>query len=116
MKTYIEEKTFDKENFTKEFLSIGEYDHCSFINCDFSSSDFSISTFYKCKFEDCNMSLVKLKNTTFNEVHFKNCKLLGLHFEDCNNFLFAAIFDNCILNLSCFYKMKLKTTKFRNCV
>ena len=41
---------------------------------------------------------------------------MGVHFNDCNNFLFAVNFDNCMLNLSSFFKMKLKTTKFKNSV
>jgi len=39
---------------------------------------------------------------------------LGLHFEDCSDFLFSVSFDNCILNLSSFYKRKLKKIIFKN--
>jgi uncharacterized protein YjbI with pentapeptide repeats len=41
--------------------------------------------------------------------------MLGLHFEDCSDFLFAVHFDKCILNLSSFFKQKLKKTKFKEC-
>src|ERR1035441_6962702 len=99
MKPYFEEKTFEKEDLTQTPLDTGEYEQCTFLNCDFSNGDLSNSTFYKCNFIECNLSLAKLKNTTFNEAHFKDCKMLGLHFDDCNNFLFAINFDHCILNL-----------------
>ena len=46
---------------------------------------------------------------------FKTCKLLGSHFDNCNTFLFAVGFEDCILNLSSFYKLNLKNTKFINC-
>ena len=41
--------------------------------------------------------------------------MLGLHFEDCNGFIFSAQFDNCVLNFSSFYKRKLKKILFKDC-
>ena len=58
--------------------------------------------------------MVKLGNTVFNNVKFKNSKMLGLHFEDCNQFLLTVSFEDCNLNLSSFYKVNLKRTVFRN--
>jgi uncharacterized protein YjbI with pentapeptide repeats len=37
-----------------------------------------------------------------------------LHFENCDQFLFEVDFDKCILNLSSFYKWKLKKTRFKD--
>ena len=48
-------------------------------------------------------------------MHFKDCKLIGLHFENCNGFLFAVGFQGCQLNLSSFYQRDLKNTLFKNC-
>jgi uncharacterized protein YjbI with pentapeptide repeats len=56
-----------------------------------------------------------LNNTAFREVFFKDCKLLGLRFENCNEFLFSVKFENCILNLSSFYKRNIKKTQFKDC-
>ena len=58
--------------------------------------------------------MVKLTGTTLRDIKFSGCKLLGLHFEDCSDFLFSVSFDNCILNLSSFYKRKLKKIIFKN--
>jgi uncharacterized protein YjbI with pentapeptide repeats len=41
--------------------------------------------------------------------------MLGLHFEYCNDFLFEVNFEDCLLNLSSFYKLKMKKTKFAQC-
>lgn len=41
--------------------------------------------------------------------------MLGLKFEHCNPFLFSVNFESCQLNLSSFYKLKLKKIKFSNC-
>jgi fluoroquinolone resistance protein len=40
--------------------------------------------------------------------------MLGLHFMNCNPFLFTVDFDNCSLNVSSFYKMRLKKLRFKN--
>ena len=39
--TYIEDKSFEKINFTESPLERGEYDNCQFTNCDFSNTDLS---------------------------------------------------------------------------
>ena len=36
-------------------------------------------------------------------------------FNLCSDFLFAVSFENCILDLSSFYKVKLTNTGFKNC-
>jgi len=55
---------------------------------------------------------MKLIDTVFRDVQFKGCKMLGLHFFDCDNFLFSAEFENCMLNHSSFYKMNCKKMQF----
>src|ERR1039457_1390221 len=50
MKPYFEEKTFEKEDLTHTPLDTGEYEQCTFLNCDFSNGDLSNTTFYKCNF------------------------------------------------------------------
>ncbi|HEX8279190.1 MAG TPA: pentapeptide repeat-containing protein, partial [Segetibacter sp.] len=113
-RTYFEDKAYDKIDFTKELLPGGEYDNCTFNSCDFSNADLSNISFSECEFAGCNLSMVKLVKTAFKDVKFKDCKLLGLAFDHCSDFLFSVGFDNCILNLSSFFKLKLKKTKFKN--
>jgi uncharacterized protein YjbI with pentapeptide repeats len=60
--------------------------------------------------------MAKLSQTSFCTVQFKECKMLGLHFDHCNEFLFAVAFDHCQLNLSSFYGLKLKKTYFKNTI
>lgn len=113
--TLTENKTYKQINYSGKRLSIGEYDNCTFVNCDFSESDISNITFLECEFTDCNFSNVLSKNTSFQEVVFYNCKLLGTKFNDCNDFLLSLQFENCQLNLASFYKLKLKNTSFKDC-
>ena len=111
---FTEGEKFEKLPHGMNSLSPGVYEDCTFISCDFSESDFSGINFSECEFDGCNLSLVRLAQTTFRAVIFKNCKLLGLHFEDCNNLLMDFKFENCNLSLCTFYKLKLKNTLFKN--
>lgn len=111
---YIQGKRFDKVDFSKIPLPKSEYEKCTFSSCDFSNSDLSGIVFSACVFEGCNLSMVKLVATALRDIRFKDCKMLGLHFEDSNKFLFSVCFDNCTLNLSSFYQQKLRKTVFKN--
>lgn len=112
---YFEDQDFEKQDFTGTLLKHGEYDYCNFVQCDFSNADLSEIHFTECNFTGCNISMAKLLKTGLKTVKFKDCKLLGLHFEQCSDFLFAVEFENCQLNLCSFYQWKLKKTLFKNC-
>ncbi|MDR2009507.1 MAG: pentapeptide repeat-containing protein [Bacteroidales bacterium] len=111
---YIEDKTFDKIDFTIEGFPKGEYEYCIFKNCNFSNSDLSRVNFLECEFINCDLSLVKTNDTAFRIVKFKSSKILGVHFENCNKLGFSLSFDDCILNHSSFYQLKMKKTIFTN--
>lgn len=98
-----------------ETIETGEYEDCTFKNCNFSNADLTDINFAECTFEQCDLSMAKIVNTIFRDAKFENCKLLGLHFENCNELLFSADFEGCQLNLSSFYKRSMKNTNFKNC-
>ena len=108
---YIEDQVFEKVDFTTTGLVKGEYDSCRFIGCDFSNIDLLGVDFASCVFEGSNLSMVKPIKTAFRDVRFLSCKILGVHFETCNSFLFSVSFDKCILDLSSFCKLKMKKTR-----
>jgi fluoroquinolone resistance protein len=110
-----EDKIFTGINYTENNLGKDEYENCTFRNCVFYNSNLSNIIFRNCVFDGCDLSLAQIKQTVLNDIKFINCKLLGLQFHNCNNFLFSVDFDNCMLKLSVFYKLKLKKTKFNNC-
>jgi fluoroquinolone resistance protein len=119
---FIEEQTFDKIDFTQNPLGKGEYEYCTFLNCNLSYADLLEFKFVECELSDCNLSLMKLTQTALKDIKFKNCKMLGLNFGDCNEFGFAVSFDTCILDRSSFVsiasplnkRVKLKQTVFKN--
>jgi len=112
---YIEGEEIKSRDFSENPLERGDYEDCIFSNCNFSNADLSHINFVECELNDCDLSTSKLVNTAFREITFKGCKLLGLHFEHCNDFLFQVRFENCQLDLSTFYQRQLKQTLFKDC-
>lgn len=111
MDVFVEDKDFKNHN---QALEKGEYLNCNFSNCDFSNLDFSHFLFDNCTFTDCNLSSVKLLNTSLQIVEFINSKIMGVVFQNVNTFLLDISFDNCILDFSSFYDLKLPKTNFLN--
>lgn len=111
---FIEEKTFDKVDFTQNPLEKGEYEYCIFKNCDFSNADLSGFVFLECEFTGCNLSLAKLTKTALRGIKFKDSKLLGLIFDSCNEFGLELTFNRCTLDHCSFYQVKLKKTTFKD--
>jgi len=111
---YFENEDYQKIDYAVSPIPKGKYENCSFVNCNFLNADLSSVHFTECEFVGCNLSMAKLSQTSFCTVQFKDCKMLGLHFDHCNEFLFAVAFENCQLNLSSFYGLKLKKTLFKN--
>jgi uncharacterized protein YjbI with pentapeptide repeats len=60
------------------------------------------------------MSMANLNQTAFSNVAFKDCKMLGLRFDYCSKFGLSFSFENCTLNHSSFYQVKIKKTLFKN--
>ena len=112
---FIQDQNFDKLDFTQEPLFKGEYENCTFTNCNFEETNLNDIKFMNCDFQDCNWSLAQLNGTVLREVKFKDCKMLGLQFENCNDFGLSFSFENCQLNHSTFFQMNIKKTIFRNC-
>ena len=107
-------KTFEKVNFINKKVNNREFEGCVFKNCDFSNSDFSNNTFIDCEFFDCNLSMTNLRGTGLKTVDFINCKLLGILFNECDDFLFNVSFEECVLDYASFANKKMLKTKFMN--
>jgi len=45
-------------------------------------------------------------------LNIKNCKILGVIFNECQNFLFSVRFENCTLDYSSFFGKKMVKTSF----
>lgn len=108
-------ETLNGIDFTTTAISEGEYESCTFRNCKFAEVNLSHRAFLECEFYDCDFTGSKLGDTAFKDVKFVRCKLLGVDFANCNPFLLEMNFDECLMNLTSFYKLQLKSTTFNKC-
>jgi len=114
-RAYQEDQLFEKKDYTSISLPVGDYDNCTFANCNFSGSDLSDRRFSECTFRDCNLAAAGLTKTALQDTTFTGCKLTGLHFEDCSEFLFSPTFSHSNLQLCWFVGSKLKKITFKQC-
>lgn len=114
-RVFIQGEEFRNIDFTASPAAKGDYENCTFHNCVFTGADLSDFVFAECEFTNCDLSLAKLHNTAFRDARFKSSKLVGLHFDDCNEFLLSASFEDCPMNLSSFCQKRWKHTLFRRC-
>lgn len=114
-KEYLIDREFLKIEFNNQTLPVADFEGCSFKQCNFTGTDLSGYNFTDCLFSNCNLSGAKIIDTTFNDVIFRDNKMLGLHFEAANSFLFTVRFEHCTLDLSSFYKRNMKKTVFEHC-
>jgi fluoroquinolone resistance protein len=110
-----EDKQFKVVDYSEKRLSNREFHNCEFTNCNFTKSDLSNNEFMDCNFKSCNFSLTILQDAGLKNIHFTGCKLMGIDFSKCNNFLFSVQFQDCNLDYSSFFKMKMKKTPFIDC-
>lgn len=92
-----------------------EFEDCTFSRCNFSGSELSFFSFEECEFDDCDFSNARINGSSFKNVKFTNCKMLGLRFDECDDFLFQVDFEHCNLALASFYGVSLKQRSFISC-
>ena len=109
------EKTFERVNSSGQKIDRREFDGCTFKNCDFSNTVFIQCVFMDCEFVDCNMAMAKFPASGLKTVIFRESKLLGIRFDECEDFLFKVSFTDCVLDYSWFTRRKMQKTPFINC-
>jgi len=114
-KVINEELNYENRNFRNIPIDAGDYEYCTFVNCDFSEAVLSDIIFIDCEFSGCNLSLTKLIQTSFRDTKFNQCKMVGLHFEDCNRFMISFTFSDCLMELCSFNGLMLKNCYLKNC-
>lgn len=112
---FYQDEVFEQAELSELFSTPAEFDNCTFNNCSFASANLSGSVFIDCKMNDCDLSNAELKETGLKGVAFNNCKMLGLLFYNCSKFLFSISLNNCQLNYSSFFQVKLPKVKFSHC-
>ena len=71
--------------------------------------------FIDCRFDYCNFSDSKINHTAFRTAKFLGCNIQNVNFAMVDKFIFEIDFQDCILDFSKFYALKMKGLSFRKC-
>lgn len=112
---YILDLEFKDYIFEESDIKFKEYENCQFINCDFTKCEFLAITFIDCIFNHCNFKGAKINYAALRTVTFNDCKIEDVNFAMCDKLIFEVAFNNCVLDFSKFYTLKLKGTSFVKC-
>ena len=115
MTEYILENKYDNISYQKDDVNFKEFENCIFENCDFGHCAFVAVTFTNCVFNNCNLSGTKINHTAFRTVTFNRCNISEVNFAMCDKLIFEIGFNDCVLDFSKFYTLKIKGTTFINC-
>ncbi|MEO0571905.1 MAG: pentapeptide repeat-containing protein [Bacteroidota bacterium] len=115
MRDFFADKKWVKKDYRDHRLPKGDYENCTFEDCQFQEGFLDNQHFVECQFLDCDLTNTNIAHTQFNDVVFEGCKLVGIRFETCDPLLSSFQFKGCNLSLASFYKMDMSNTVFCNC-
>jgi len=115
MAQYLLDKEYQHLAYAKDDLNHTDFERCTFSHCDFSGCIFVGVTFIDCVFTDCVFNGAKINYVAFRTAAFHRCEIKDVNFAMCDKLIFEISFDDCLLDFSKFYTLKIKGTVFTNC-
>lgn len=115
MTDYLLDCNYYQIVYEKDAVNYTEFERCTFDRCDFSTCTFVAVTFIDCIFKNCNFSGAKINYVAFRTATFQYCQIQDVNFSMCDKLIFDITFDDCNLDFSKFYALKIKGTTFKNC-
>lgn len=115
MNNFFCDITYNGDDFKTHKLPKGDYENCTFANCNFKEGFIDNINFIECTFQRCDLTNVNCTATIFNQVTFIGCKMIGIDFSPCNPMFLNLGFTNCNLTLANFNALELPKTNFKDC-
>ena len=115
MTQYFLDIEYDNIIYGEQDVNLKEFECCTFNNCDFSQCNFIGVVFIDCSFSDCIFSGAKINHVALRSVFFNRCKMEDVNFSMCDKLIFEVHFEECVLDFSKFYTLKIKGTTFVDC-
>lgn len=108
-------KVFENINWEDKQIAGKTFERCRFYKCSLKGSFFDDCIFEKTVFEACDISLIKFKDSQFNEVTITDSKAIGIAWHAANNPL-SIHFIGSKISFSSFYGKSYKKGQFINCI
>lgn len=115
MSEYLLDALYSGISYERDAVNFKDFEDCVFENCDFSKCVFVGVTFINCTFNDCTFSGAKINYVAFRTAYFNRCKIVDVNFAMCDKLIFEIHFNECVLDFSKFYTLKIKGTTFTDC-
>jgi uncharacterized protein YjbI with pentapeptide repeats len=115
MPEYNLDLQYNDITYGEEEVNFKEFESCIFNRCDFSLCSFIAVTFIDCTFNNCNFNNSKINHVALRTVFFNSCKIKEVNFAMCDKLIFEIHFNDCVLDFSKFYTLKMKGTTFMDC-
>lgn len=112
---FIYDKKYVNITFKANDISFREFENCVFTNCDLTQCSFLAIMFIDCEFINCNFKEAEVNLVALRNVNFENCNLTKVNFAMIDQTIFAFTMNNCNLEFTQFYGLKLKKQIFSNC-
>ncbi len=116
----IEEAEFKNQDYSGAQLSFKEIDEVIFTRCNFANVVFNECQLRRCRFIGCDLSSIQVRHSRFADIQFEGCQMVGINWTEATwqkgGFFRLIDFDDCTLNYSSFFGLKLPKMKMLKCV
>lgn len=116
----FEKETFDKVDRSERVVSGKTFTSCTFTNCIFTKTVFEDCTFESCTFDKCDLTMIKVKSSSFRQIKITNSKAIGILWYDAKSPFtkhpLTIICTDSNISYSSFYGVNLKKAKFNRCM
>ncbi len=109
------DEIFENLNIRNEILKSKEFDNCTFKNCKFNETTFQFCRLTESIFEDCDLSLIRIKDSVFNDVNIVNSKAIGINWSLCGQ-PYSMNFTNSNISMSSFSQVDLRHSNIISCI
>lgn len=117
--TYLDGAEFKGQDYAGKTIKFKEIIDTKFIRCTFTDAFFQECQFKNCAFSQCDLSMMRVKSSRFSDVTFEKCKAVGINWTEASwekgGFFRLIDFDDCALNYSSFFGLKLSKMKVVKC-
>jgi fluoroquinolone resistance protein len=115
----IEDAEFKGQDYAGKEIKFKEIIDTKFIRCTFADAFFHECQFKNCAFIQCDLGMLRVKSSRFASVQFEQCKVVGVNWTEASwekgGFFPLIDFEDCTLNYSTFFGLKLNKTKMIRC-
>jgi fluoroquinolone resistance protein len=116
----IEDAEIKNADYARVEFKSKEIVDTTFVRCSFAEALFYDCRFKNCAFIKCDLSMMRVKSSVFSSVRFEGCKAIGINWTEASwqkgAFFRLIDFEDCALNYSSFFGLKLKKMRMTHCI